>query len=337
MPDNHDILSCAQRIVVIAMRWLAGVVLVLGCAAAQAAAPDEERKSSRLNPMSHATTGFALSGAHIRVRCESCHVQGVFKGTPRNCNACHVSGNRMGASTKTANHIPTTASCDSCHRTGSWTPAIFNHGSVAPGTCNSCHNGTTAQGKNSGHTPTTASCDTCHKTTAWTPATTKHNNVAPGTCATCHNGTTAQGKNSGHTPTAASCDTCHRTTAWTPATMNHSNVAPGSCNGCHNGTSATGKPSNHIPEAQLGAGMTCDACHTSKTSWSTIRMNHNGSTGNGIGWCKACHDKGVSYLGNMEKKSLGHKAKGGVVPTDCSMSGCHRPLGNKGSAYSAWD
>ena len=66
-------------------------------------------------------------------------------------------------------------------------------------------------------------------------------------------------------------------------------------------------------------------------------MNHNASLGNGAGWCKACHQSGTSYAGGMEKKSLTHEAKKGTVPTDCSMSGCHRPLGSKGSTYTKWD
>ena len=62
MPDNHHSLGYVQRMVAIAMCWLAGFMLVFGVAA-QAATPDEARKSSRLNPSNHATTGFSLSGA----------------------------------------------------------------------------------------------------------------------------------------------------------------------------------------------------------------------------------------------------------------------------------
>jgi hypothetical protein len=36
----------------------------------------------------HARTGFALEGAHARVRCAACHANG-FKGVPRQCAACH--------------------------------------------------------------------------------------------------------------------------------------------------------------------------------------------------------------------------------------------------------
>ncbi len=133
---------------------------------------------------------------------------------------------------------------------------VANHNSVAPGTCNTCHNGTAAKGKNSGHISTTASCDTCHRTTGWEPATMGHSNVAQGTCVTCHNGTMAGGKSSNHIATTASCDTCHLTTGWKPATMGHSNVAQGTCATCHNGTTARGKSSTHISTTD-----SCDTCH----------------------------------------------------------------------------
>jgi hypothetical protein len=97
------------------------------------------------------------------------------------------------------------------------------------------------------------------------------------------------------------------------------------------------QPALHIPEAQLlnGAALECNACHTSTTSW-TARMNHNGSMGGGAGWCKSCHASGTSYIGSMERKSLTHQRK--TPPAiDCSESGCHRPLGNKGAAYTKWD
>jgi nitrate/TMAO reductase-like tetraheme cytochrome c subunit len=125
--------------------------------------------------------------------------------------------------------------------------------------------------------------------------------------------------------------------------MNHSVVATATCKSCHNGSylsagvqGALAKPVNHIPEAQLlnGAAMDCKACHTGTTSWLTVRMEHNGSQGLGAGWCKACHASGTAYLGNMEKKSLSHEKSG---KTDCSESGCHKPLGNTGVAYSKWD
>jgi hypothetical protein len=116
----------------------------------------------------------------------------------------------------------------------------MNHTGVAPGTCSTCHNGTSARGKPATHVLTTASCDSCHRTTAWIPATFSHTAVAPGSCATCHNGTTARGKSGTHFVTTKSCDACHRTTAWLPVTT-YSHTSPFykahssgvTCRGCH--------------------------------------------------------------------------------------------------------
>jgi hypothetical protein len=217
-----------------------------------------------------------------------------------------------------------------------------------------CHTGAypPAVGKpgNAIHATVTGNCESCHKSTSsWSSVSFAHspaNAVGTGTCDTCHNGSTATGKPAGHIPVpagAARCDSCHRSQAsWaTSVTMNHSVVATATCKSCHGGSftgqGATAKPPNHIPEVQLlaGATMDCKACHTSTSSFGSMTMNHNGSQGSGAGWCKACHDRATSYLGSMERKSLTHEKSTGVI--DCSQSGCHRPLGTKGRAYTAWD
>jgi hypothetical protein len=82
--------------------------------------------------------------------------------------------------------------------------------------------------------------------------------------------------------------------------------------------------------------MDCKACHTSTSSWPAMKMNHNSSMGSGAGWCKACHATGTNYLGNMDRKALNHQSQG-KTPIDCSQSGCHRPLGNKGNTFVNWD
>ena len=224
--------------------------------------------------------------------------------------------------------------CASCH-TGSYPPAVGK-----PPTA--LHAGVTV-------------CESCHRSSAsWTAVSFAHsaaNAVGTGTCDTCHNGTTATGKPAGHVPVttgAAKCDTCHRSQAsWSAATtMNHGAVATTTCKTCHNGsyvsqgtTGALAKPANHIPEqTQLlnGAAMDCNACHTGTSSWTTLRMNHNGSQGGGSGWCKGCHLRGTGYAGSMERATMTHKSK--TPPAvDCSESGCHRPLGSKGSTYNNWD
>lgn len=271
-----------------------------------------------------------------------------------NCASCH---NGSTATGKTPTHIPTgTASCVACHTTSGWVPSSWNHSQViVAGQCASCHNGSLASGKSANHVATTASCDSCHRgTTSWASATFAHsaaNAVGTGSCDGCHNNVGAKGKPATHIPVpagAARCDSCHRSQSSFAAavTMNHSVVTTASCKGCHSGAyvsqgtvGALAKPANHIPEGtQLlnGSTLDCNACHSGTTVWSSVRMNHNNSLGNGAGWCKGCHQTGTAFLGNMEKKSLTHE-RSSPLPTDCSQSGCHRPLGTKGAAYTKWD
>ena len=55
-------------------------------------------------PFDHLTTGFELDGVHRDLPCEFCHLNAVFKGTPRDCGTCHITGSQ----------------CDRCHTTYSW-------------------------------------------------------------------------------------------------------------------------------------------------------------------------------------------------------------------------
>lgn len=284
------------------------------------------------------------------------------------CASCHTGGYPP-ADGRPTNHIPyltvpvaAAANCDGCHKgsTTTWANGKFHsYYSVSTG-CVTCHTITpggtylNAVGKptTATHTGVTGNCESCHKsTTNWSSATFAHsaaNAVGTGTCDTCHNGSTAKGKPASHIPITAAtakCDSCHKSQASfaTAVTMNHTVVATQSCKLCHNGgytsqgaQGALAKPANHIPEVQLlnGAAMECNACHTSTTSWTSMTMNHNNSLGNGAGWCKACHASGTNYLGSMDKKALTHRS---ATATDCSQSGCHRPLGNKGTAFRNWD
>ena len=103
---------------------------------------------------------------------------------------------------------------------------------------------------------------------------------------------------------------------------------------CHGGAypNIAVKPTNHIPTtAPAGAaGNECSLCHSSTTSFATERMNH-GTMQTG---CRTCHLSTATYLGSMDKKASSHE---GMGTRDCSSSGCHRPLGTRGSTYTRWD
>src|SRR3979490_3173899 len=55
----------------------------------------------------HLTTGYELRGFHRDLSCEYCHLQGVFKGTPRTCVGCHAMGTRVNATPRPVTHILT--------------------------------------------------------------------------------------------------------------------------------------------------------------------------------------------------------------------------------------
>ena len=257
----------------------------------------------------HLLTGFPLFGAHTRVPCGTCHINGVLKGTPTQCVQCHGAPGMRAATYKPANHVQTQLPCDQCHNQTLWSGAHFDHSAVAMGTCIQCHNGSTAPGKPaSGHPVTTGSCDSCHLTTSWRPAKFNHANVAPGTCQQCH-GVTATGKPAGHVVTTASCDACHNTNAWIPASFDHSSVAPGSCNQCH----SADRPAGHFVET---VNRSCDVCH-STSAWTPLHDyshtsayfpgRHNSSV-----TCNDCHNNTeiISWPNPADKAFCGgcHKA-----------------------------
>jgi hypothetical protein len=310
--------------------------------------------------------------AAITGTCEQCHgstanwaviINGgkpdhsTFNATT-NCGGCHVNG---GAGTpKPGNHIPTQLNCFSCHGVSNWTALKWNHNlQTVANACSTCHTGgyLGPDGKPANHIPyamvpvsATANCDKCHKTgtTSWNPGKFHLYNAVTTQCASCHTGSYmgASGKSGTHIPYAqvtasasAACETCHKsTTDWGTGKFHASVTVTSQCNVCHN-TSQYGqmvKPSNHIPLAQLlnGTSLDCSACHKSTTAggFGTATMNHNNSQGAGSGWCKGCHLSSTAFLGNMEKKSTSHLAG----RTDCSTSGCHRPLGTRGTTYRSW-
>jgi hypothetical protein len=264
----------------------------------------------------HAKTGFPLLGAHAQADCQTCHLQGIFKGTPQQCDVCHTKGSRLAITFKPAKHPKTTRQCSQCHTsTVTWTGARFDHIGVTTGSCAYCHNGSDATGKPIKHVVTTKPCDDCHRTTAWLPATFDHFGVAAGSCATCH-GVNATGKPNGHLVTSASCDTCHSTNAWKPAGVDHNNpaiVAPGQCITCH-GITSTGQVAGHIP-----TNLSCDACHNKYPArFGPSTFTHSLAQGVAPGLCGTCHSGFYAAApSNAQGKSKPH------IPTTLSCDACH--------------
>ena len=149
-------------------------------------------------PFDHLATGFELDGVHRDLPCESCHLNAVFKGTPRDCGTCHITGSVYNATPKVSWHIQSSNNCAACHDTNSFRPGVhFNHAEVM-GACVSCHNGTIAQGEGPTHPATSQNCAACHTVLSWNPPSNVDHTQIPlavaGFCIICHNGVQASGK-----------------------------------------------------------------------------------------------------------------------------------------------
>jgi hypothetical protein len=244
-------------------------------------------------------TTFVLGGVHVTQPCTACHINSVYKGTPRDCYSCHKADFQNSKNpSHTAAGFPTT--CDSCHRyiDPAWKPASFNHntattfplaGTHATQLCNACHVNNVFKGtardcyschktdyqnsKNPPHAaagfPTT--CDTCHKfsDTAWKPSSFNHNTATTfplaGThttqlCSACH-------KNNVFKGTARDCYSCHLTdynNAKTPVDHIASNF-PTTCDNCHKFSDATWLLASFshttFPLVGVHATTACTTCH----------------------------------------------------------------------------
>ena len=272
-------------------------------------------------PFDHLSTGFELDGVHRDLPCESCHLNAVFKGTPRACGVCHAAGSRFNATPKTQNHVQSTNNCAACHDTTSFRPAVhFSHADVL-GACASCHNGVIAQGEGKTHPATSQACEACHTVMSWNPPKAVDHAQIPlavaGFCVICHNGVQASGKNPNHVATNLECGDCHLTNTWTGATFDHSGIVSG-CVTCHNGTTAVGKQGNHMPTSNL-----CENCHTTglgtKTpSWAPSLFDH---TQMSVSTCQTCHSGSVKITTGFVTGQPGNHVP--PIPSNVDCGVCH--------------
>ena len=117
----------------------------------------------------HNRSNFPLTGAHVAVACENCHVNGQFAGTSSACISCHADP---------AFHAGAFgADCASCHNTSNWNQASFNLAHPEP----------SVDEGGSGITHGGATCRQCHPST-----------VQQVTCTDCHDSNNPGGGEGGH-------------------------------------------------------------------------------------------------------------------------------------------
>jgi nitrate/TMAO reductase-like tetraheme cytochrome c subunit len=263
---------------------------------AQAATKAQSRE------FNHMSTGFPLTGVHAMTPCETCHVGGVFVGTPRVCDGCHAVGKRVVATPKSLKHIVTDAPCETCHfNTSTFFGARYNHGTAVPGQCTNCHNGRIVEGTPRNHPVSPipgVSCDSCHRSSSWLPASWNHTDTASD-CSTCHKAG-GPGRNyvTGHLPMsmdtqnfATNCKACHSNYyTFYSAFYNHAGAST-ACGNCHQfaayGPGVKQIVSTAAHNTYVSATITqCQSCHKSYGvgTFAAGRYDHaSGAT------CDTCH------------------------------------------------
>jgi len=170
-------------------------------------------------------TRFTLTGKHIDVTCEDCHIERQYAGTATDCVDCHA---EAGADVL-LHQGQVSNDCWACHNTDGWTPA-FNHAKSAfplsaghrDVPCESCHIDKQYAG-------TSTLCINCHGYPGW------HGNAFGSNCQGCHtmNGWSPAQYGLGHPWFSVNhgreegrgggdCTTCHP-----------SSIYEADCNTCH--------------------------------------------------------------------------------------------------------
>ena len=302
--------------------WLLALLALWGVLLWSSAAHAAQQRTE----FDHLTTGFELLGEHRDLPCESCHVNAVFKGTPRTCDGCHGIGTLVRATAKSKDHIQSTNRCEVCHTPNAWKPAVnFDHAQTM-GSCSTCHNGVQAPGKPANHPPTTQQCDVCHSTVGWGAATFSHAGITSG-CAKCHDGKTATGLAANHIPTAnLDCNAagCHSTVNVNPGgfflgsanistptltTVGHTSVASvvAGCQSCH--------------ETAPYLGMVASSATAAGDSRPSATLDKNHPT---TGDCNGCHTTTPTFAAD----STGGGKPPNHIPTNAPCAQCHTTAGN---------
>ena len=241
------------------------------------------RRETALETYHGESSKFPLRNAHASVQCQMCHINDVYKDTPRECGvSCHEDSLHKGSLGQ---------ECSRCHEPGQWPAVRFDHkddtkwplkGKHADvKACESCH-----PNRVYAKTPTACADGQCHKKDD------VHGGKLGTTCEKCHQETgkllfqhnrDAEFKIDGaHQPLV--CASCHKNVAFKPVRKD--------CFGCH-------------PEPAVHKGMygtACETCHSTKT-FGDLKALHDVGDFSLAGAhdqvdCAKCHPHGEKLRGS---------------------------------------
>lgn len=216
----------------------------------------------------HTTSNFPLTGSHVTLACNQCHVSG-YANTPNDCFSCHQAGYNL---TNKVNHTLAgfSQNCTLCHSTTAWAQTTYNHATAT---------GFPLTGKH-----TTVSCASCHETTY---------TGTSAVCQSCHltdyNTATIPNHATAHFPNI--CEDCHTTNAWKPSTFNHDSQYFPIYSGKHKNKWANDCLQCHTVAGNF-ATFSCIDCH--EHNQASMAQEHQGIAN--YQWnsqrCYSCHPRG---------------------------------------------
>ncbi|MCP4903711.1 MAG: cytochrome C [bacterium] len=227
-------------------------------------------------------SGFALTGAHEKSSCVSCHRQPPGeRELPENCSGCHSNDDFHAGRFD--------AACDACHSPKSWSRVEFDHlektefplsGAHDRASCEACHTDRVSDEKK-----IATDCHSCHMRDD------VHEKSLGKDCAGCHTEESfSAGIRFDHELTGfpllglhaiASCESCHPDQAF-----HETEIA---CRSCHE--------AEDVHKEGVGSG--CGRCHN-PNGWAIWRFDHDVETkfrldGKHAGLeCEACHRSPMS-------------------------------------------
>lgn len=265
-------------------------------------------KDWKTTTFDHDKTDYKLTGKHVDVKCDSCHGGNKFKGTPKECNACHKKDDKH-----KGNFGP---KCESCHIEKGWKETQFDHDMKTRFRllwkhrelkCISCHKGDplkeklkmtceSCHAKDDTHKGSFGpKCESCHIEKGWKDVQFDHDrltrfpllgkHLAPVKCTSCHKGDLYKDKldktcNACHTKDDShkgsfgpKCETCHNEQSWKDILFDHD------------------KNTKYPLVGKHRAPVKCISCHKGDLYHDKLQSN-----------CYACHQNDDKHKGQEGKK-----------------------------------
>ena len=205
----------------------------------------------------HDKTDFKLTGSHVTLSCDACHIGGRYRQTPASCNGCHATDDEHRGARG--------ADCAKCHTTKEWKTAKFDHFKETDYELLGVH----AQ----------IDCLACHRSG-------NYKDKVPKDCNGCHQADDAHAARLG-----AACGDCHDNERWRPTVYDHAAKtkfplvdahAKIDCHACHSASVAAQKlPEDcagcHRSEDPHGGNLkgSCGACHGQTTWRADLLFDHD--------------------------------------------------------------